>query len=160
MRRTLGSELSRTLFDGQNKQTEYESKLSICEHAGESTVPKELTSFSAPPLHKGGNLLANLQLRVFVSPFYQMARGVHSVDREAVDSNHKGSWLFGILNRLDLCSPGLRFRRFFAPPGVEPFVQSEALFPCSRVVAACWRAFVMRWNTATSDGSNCVPAHC
>lgn len=66
--------MSRTLFDGQNKQTEYESKLSICEHAGESTVPKELTSFSAPPLHKGGNLLANLQLRVFVSPFYQMAR--------------------------------------------------------------------------------------
>ena len=47
--------MSRTLFDGQNKQTEYESKLAICEHAGESTVPKELTSFSAPPpLHKGG----------------------------------------------------------------------------------------------------------
>ena len=72
--------MSRTLFDGQNKQTEYESKLSICEHAGESTVPKELTSFSAPPLHKGGNLLANLQLRVFVSPFYQMACGVRRVD--------------------------------------------------------------------------------
>ena len=33
MRRTLGSELSRTLFDGLNKQTEYESKLAICEHA-------------------------------------------------------------------------------------------------------------------------------
>ena len=47
--------MSRTLFDGLNKQTEYESKLAICEHAGESTVPKELTSFSAPPpLHKGG----------------------------------------------------------------------------------------------------------
>ena len=46
--------MSRTLFDGLNKQTEYESKLAICEHAGESTVPKELTSFSAPPpLHKG-----------------------------------------------------------------------------------------------------------
>lgn len=72
--------MSRTLFDGQNKQTEYESKLAICEHAGESTVPKELTSFSAPPLHKGGNLLANLQLRVFVSPFYQMARRVRCVD--------------------------------------------------------------------------------
>ena len=72
--------MSRTLFDGQNKQTEYESKLSICEHAGESTVPKELTSFSAPPLHKGGNLLANLQLRVFVSPFYQMARRVRRVN--------------------------------------------------------------------------------
>ena len=72
--------MSRTLFDGLNKQTEYESKLAICEHAGESTVPKELTSFSAPPLHKGGNLLANLQLRVFVSPFYQMARRVCSVD--------------------------------------------------------------------------------
>ena len=42
--------MSRTLFDGLNKQTEYESKLAICEHAGESTVPKELTSFSAPPL--------------------------------------------------------------------------------------------------------------
>lgn len=84
--------MSRTLFDGQNKQTEYESKLSICEHAGESTVPKELTSFSAPPLHKGGNLLANLQLRVFVSPFYQMARRVRGVDREAISAN-KGSWL-------------------------------------------------------------------
>ena len=83
--------MSRTLFDGLNKQTEYESKLAICEHAGESTVPKELTSFSAPPLHKGGNLLANLQLRVFVSPFYQMARRVHSVDRQAVGSNNKGS---------------------------------------------------------------------
>ena len=81
--------MSRTLFDGQNKQTEYESKLSICEHAGESTVPKELTSFSAPPLHKGGNLLANLQLRVFVSPFYQMARRMRGVDRTEKALNHK-----------------------------------------------------------------------
>ena len=77
--------MSRTLFDGLNKQTEYESKLAICEHAGESTVPKELTSFSAPPLSiRGVNLLANLQLRVFVSPFYQMARRVRSVDRAKV----------------------------------------------------------------------------
>ena len=82
--------MSRTLFDGLNKQTEYESKLAICEHAGESTVPKELTSFSAPPLHKGGNLLANLQLRVFVSPFYQMARGGSSDDRAEIGANNKG----------------------------------------------------------------------
>ena len=33
-----------------------------------------------PHLHKGVNLLANLQFRVFVSPFYQMARGVRGVD--------------------------------------------------------------------------------
>ena len=37
-----------------------------------------------PHLHKGVNLLANLQFRVFVSPFYQMARGVRCGDREAL----------------------------------------------------------------------------
>lgn len=73
--------MSRTLFDGLNKQTEYESKLAICEHAGESTVPKELTSFSAPPLSiRGVNLLAKLPLRVTVLSFYQNTRRVCSVD--------------------------------------------------------------------------------
>lgn len=36
-----------------------------------------------------------------------------------IGANNKGSLLRGILNKLDLCSPGLRFRRFFRPPGVE-----------------------------------------
>ena len=82
--------MSRTLFDGLNKQTEYESKLAICEHAGESTVPKELTSFSAPPLSiRGVNLLAKLQFRVSVSLFYQNTRRVRRVDRAEKALNHK-----------------------------------------------------------------------
>ena len=66
--------MSRTLFDGLNKQTEYESKLAICEHAGESTVPKELTSFSAPPLSiRGSNLYAKLpNFRVKVKTHYPL----------------------------------------------------------------------------------------
>ena len=75
--------MSRTLFDGLNKQTEYESKLAICEHAGESTVPKELTSFSAPPLSiRGSNLYAKRQFRVLVSLIYQNTRRGCGVDRE------------------------------------------------------------------------------
>ena len=37
------------------------------------------------------NLYAKLQFRVFVSIFYQMARGVRGVDRQAVGANNKGS---------------------------------------------------------------------
>ena len=59
----------------------------------------------------------NVQFRVFVSRFYQSTRRVRGDDREAIGANHKASRDWGILNRLDLCSPGLRFRRFFAHPG-------------------------------------------
>ena len=40
---------------------------------------------------------------------------VYSGDRQAIGANNKGSWPWGILDRLDLCSPGLRFRRIFRP---------------------------------------------
>ena len=39
-----------------------------------------LASDAASSKYPGVNLLANLQFRVFVSPFYQMARGVRGVD--------------------------------------------------------------------------------
>ena len=59
----------------------------------------------------------NVQFRVFVSRFYQSTRRVRGDDREAIGANHKASRDWGILNRLDLCSPGLRFRRFLRPRG-------------------------------------------
>ena len=54
-----------------------------------------------------------------------MARRVRCVDREAVGANHKASRDWGILNRLDLCSPGLRFRRFLRPRGSNVLVEIE-----------------------------------
>ena len=59
------------------------------------------SSIIAPPSSKGVNLLANLQLRVLVSPFYQMARRVRGGDREAIGAKRKGSRPWSVLNRLD-----------------------------------------------------------
>ena len=90
-----------------------------------------------PPAFRGGNLLANLQLRVLVSPFYQMARRVRRVDRQAVGANHKASRDWGILNRLDLCSPGLRFRRFLRPRGANKYALTSVCLT-ERMWSAKW----------------------
>ena len=63
------------------------------------------------------NLSAIPQFRAFVSTTGRNTRRVRGGDREAIGANNKGSGLWGILNRKDLCSPGLRFRRFFRPRG-------------------------------------------
>ena len=71
---------------------------------------------------------------LFVSRVRPTTRGVRCGDREAIGANHKGSRPWGILNRLDLCSPGLRFRRFLRPRGSNYFAKFENWVGMGRIL--------------------------
>ena len=78
-----------------------------------------------PPAFRGGNLLANLQFRVSVSPFYQMARGVRGRDRKAVSWFNRLCKIRGKMDSVFYVRLDFGSGDFCTPEGMNYFAKIE-----------------------------------